>query len=494
MKNNSVKTALEQIARRGVPEETNLWPQIAARFERNTSMKVSLARPFTSLLIALAALVAFSGAVYALGRTLGYLPGVGLVDSSTDIRILSEPVTATRDGISLTIENALVYPDRVELIYTVDGLPADSSGSDPALYCSGAAGDARLQLPNGNILERDRTGKYPQNVYSMKPVYAASVPAEVDQMTLLLDCLPGAKLGTAPENWSLPFQLTPVPAGTQLGEQVIEVEPTAAPVSSTLAETPATAEPAAAAWSEPQVNVSLTRIVPLAERTIFYFSLNTAEEDPALVSIMPASVAVIDSTGTEIPLIGGFAWQPFEHRLGSEFEYASQTKPADGPLTLVIKHAVAYYAPMYVDPPVATAQEMTFHFNAGENPQEGQTWALNQQITVAGITLKITQARAVTFAEIDNPDFVDGSQGYDYGYAFSIQSDPPVSIQPELIVEPDEYQCWLNNNNSLVPESAALEWIQLCRGGKFPQGDISATVLQVGVLLENTWQVVWSPQ
>jgi hypothetical protein len=149
---------------------------------------------------------------------------------------------------------------------------------------------------------------------------------------------------------------------------------------------------------------------------------------------------------------------------------------------------------MYVDPPVATAQEMTFHFNAGANPQEGQTWALNQQITVAGITLKITQARAVTFAEIDNPDFVDGSQGYDYGYAFSIQSDPPVSIQPELIVEPDEYQCWLNNNNSLVPESAALEWIQLCRGGKFPQGDISATVLQVGVLLENTWQVVWSPQ
>lgn len=68
------------------------------------------------------------------------------------------------------------------------------------------------------------------------------------------------------------------------------------------------------------------------------------DKDPSLISILPVSVYVVDSRGLKIPLVVNFTRQPFEHRVGSEFEYTAQSKPADGPLTLVVENVVAYHA------------------------------------------------------------------------------------------------------------------------------------------------------
>lgn len=463
-------------------------------------------RPFMAILTAVLSLLVLSGAAYALSRTLGYTPESGVIDNSTGIRMLAEPVAVTRDGVTLTVSTVFAYNDHIEVVYDVEGITPENDASlsadartAPADFCGGVNvgsppstdGDARLLLPDGTVLERDHTGKFSQNVFSMKPVYSAGLPADATTITFLLDCIPQARRGAAPENWAIPLSLKTVPAGTVVGAPVVEGEPTI------VQPTPEPAKPALPAAQvstapSPVVTITLSKLVPLDTKTVFFFSMDMENKDPSLISIMPVSVYVVDAQGQKIPLIGNFAWQPFEHRVGSEFEFTSQAKPADGPLTLVVENAVAYYAPLYVNPQQATPDEMSFTFDAGEDPQYGQVWNLGNEFVIAGYSLKVLSARSASYEDIQSPRFVDGSQGYDYGYDFSVEADPPVKMQVEMDIMSESPNCWLSNSMSNVPERSSIHYIQLCRG-EYPRGDVRVIIRELSVLLENTWQVVWKP-
>ena len=102
MNDKRMKDALENIARRGVPENINLMPSIATQLKRKSPMTILRTRPVVAMLIALLILLTLSGVAYAIGRSLGYIPGIGIVDQSTPIRTLAEPVSLTRDGITIT--------------------------------------------------------------------------------------------------------------------------------------------------------------------------------------------------------------------------------------------------------------------------------------------------------------------------------------------------------------------------------------------------------
>ena len=60
----------------------------------------------------------------AISRLLGYIPGVGLVDQSAPIRILKEPVSQTRDDITVTVYEAVLTAEKSEINYGVSGHPA----------------------------------------------------------------------------------------------------------------------------------------------------------------------------------------------------------------------------------------------------------------------------------------------------------------------------------------------------------------------------------
>jgi hypothetical protein len=752
VKNNRITNELENIAQRGVPENTNLWPKVAAQLEGNPPMLIPRTRPVMAILLTIFILLLITGAAYALGRTLGYIPSIGLVDNTSGIRVLAEPVAVTRDGATLTISSVFVYNDRLELVYDVKGIAPENDGTQasdtnttPTAFCGGVNigdarnkdGEARLQLPDGTVLERDFTGKYPQNAFAMKPVYAATIPASVTRMTLLLDCIPWARRGAVPEHWSVPFELKSVPAGTVVGAPVIEVQATSAPVATETAvvapvspevasspkvtftlervaqttggpifyirlhvenpdpamvtvfprdvyvidsqgqkiqyinntpysEDPATvweyipaAKPAAGpltlvlndavlkfapqgqatfsfdagqnpqynqtwtlnkefdiagykvtvisaraaifddikdnpeiwdpngspdypegsqgfdngyqfsikpgesvsnlkldilydscgltdirpstpapnlyytqlcrdgypkgnvnvglsslsvlvknvgevSWSpdgtvapvlpKPHVTLKLEKIVPLDSSIVIYFSMDMENKDPSLVSIMPLTAYVIDSQGQKIQLRGNYVWQPFEHRVGSEFEFTTQSKPAAGPLTVVVEKAVAYYAPLHVDPPQAKPSELEFTFDAGEHPQPGQTWALNNTFEIAGYPLRVTSARATTYNEVKstNPDFNFDSQGYEYGYDFIVETDPSVKILVEMAIISESPVCWLNNTVSFTPDRSSIHYIQLCRD-RYPTGNVKVQIWQLTVLMEDTWQAIWKP-
>src|SRR5512134_162777 len=82
MNDNRMKDVLEKIAHRGIPENTNLWPNISARIERKSPMMTLRTRPLVAILIVFLILLVLSSTAYALGRMLGYIPGIGMVEQT----------------------------------------------------------------------------------------------------------------------------------------------------------------------------------------------------------------------------------------------------------------------------------------------------------------------------------------------------------------------------------------------------------------------------
>ncbi|MEP7135987.1 MAG: DUF4179 domain-containing protein [Chloroflexota bacterium] len=474
----------------------------------------SMFRPAWGLafVLALAVLVvSVPGVAAAFGKLLGYQPDVGLVENTGDLRILNEPISMTREGVTLTISYVLVDKDHVEVIYAAQGIPAQNdswqasdSATNPKAFCGGVEvgdtynkeGDPILKLSDGTLLERDLTGKYPQNVFAMKPVYEAKIPANVLEMTFLLKCIPNARLGAVPENWEVPIKLTRVPAGTVVGAPVIEVEQTAI-VSTT--EMPASPSVAASSTKSPAlpapvVNMTLDKVVPIDSGLVFYIRFDVENKNPSLISIMPTDVYVLDANGEKIRPYGNFMWQPSEHRVGSEFEYTLQSKPA-GPVTLVVEKAVAVYDTLSSDPLQATPKEMNFTFNAGDNPQYNQTWSLDQEFQIAGYPIKITSVRAANYDDIKTPELESfgGSQGFEHGYDFLVETDPSVKFQVLMDIMSETYVCTNLIGHLTEPDSSSLHDVELCRGDTYPKGEMLVRFLQLSVLMDNTWQVTWTP-
>ncbi|HEX2997070.1 MAG TPA: hypothetical protein VHP14_19770 [Anaerolineales bacterium] len=474
-----------------------------AKMKSNFLFKPAWAIVFVLILAVL--LATLPGVAAAIGRLIGYVPDVGLVENTGDLRVLAEPVSVAREGITITIDYVYVYADHVELSYSVTGISAQNDGTQaedkdttPTAFCGGVNigevaitdGDARLRLPDGTLLERMFGTKYPQNVFATKPVYEATVPADVMEMTLVLKCIPWARLGAVPENWEVPFKLIPVPEGTVVGAPVIDVPPTSvAPSTVVPATSPVVTGPSIPA---PVVTMTLQKIVPLDSAIIVYISMDMEDRDPSLASIMPVDVYLIDSQGQKIDLIGGYTWQPYEHPARSLFEFRSASKPADGPLTIVVENAVSYYMPLHVDVPQATPEEMSFTFDAGTDPQRGQTWELNDEFTIGGYPLKVTSARAVIWDDVKEPSYIDGSQGFEFGYQFMVASDPSVKMSVKMDIMLETLMCGLSVGDPFIPDESSLLYTQLCRG-EFPKGTVKTTIWELAVLLENTWQTTWTP-
>ena len=210
--------------------------------------------------------------------------------------------------------------------------------------------------------------------------------------------------------------------------------------------TPSTAEPIALDLSAPksvqpfpQVTFTLESVSQTDTGPIFYIRLNVENPSSLMVSAFPRDAYVIDALGQKITLVNNTR-APGD--LSTVYEYIPSAKPADGALTLVVADAVMKYAP---------ASDTLFTFDVGENPQPGQTWDVNQAVNIAGYTVGLVSARAITFADIkDNPyiwdpnggpDYPDGSQGFDNGYQFAFNFDAPVSNVTMDIVSDS---CWLS--------------------------------------------------
>jgi hypothetical protein len=321
----------------------------------------------------------------AIREALGYVPGFGVVHTS-GLRMLAEPVSVTREGITVTIKSVIADSEQTSVSYEITGLnlPPMDPGSTPDP--NACAAQPSLRLPDGKeITPIGGGGMFTENSFDGGDQYP-SLPEDADTATLVFPCLPGTMPGTAPENWVIPFRLVRSSS-----------TPTVFPVQ--LVDTPTieNAAPTGSAQANPflgQISIALAGFVEVDDGFILMGTVRTSSDRYQIDPFFPpGAIEIRDATGADIPAemadVGSFRL-PGNGSAPSSWAYKIRGKNFQGQLTLSLK----WVAVSPVDP-------IVFNVDVGAHPQVGQTWTLNQPLDLLGVEAIVQTAEYVERTDID---------------------------------------------------------------------------------------------
>ena len=382
-------TILDEVAADFIPGDLNLLPTLIP-VDSKGSHKLSLkAHPVLTIIIVVLALTLVTGVVYAIGRSLGYIPGFGLVERGSPIRVLAEPAISTRDGVSVAVVRAYLSEDRTSMEYQVYGVPHGAYPEGEAV--NGCIKPAYLQLPDGTTMDVSQ---------AMPPV-----PLDVNIAVFVLPCVFNTLPGTVPENWMIPVRFIPAPADLTV-MPVIEIVPSPSPESSS--SVTETAIP------------NLLEISKVLDIGTTYVILGMQKYDVSKDAQFPAGswwvdrgIQVTDANGISVPLSypqdidmtivpEGESWTPWNFEIDKTTAF---------PITIENKGTVIS--------PLGISEKASFEFETGEDLSAGKEWKINKDFSLGGHSLHLEKASF-------------DPRG---GFAFSFTSDPGAgnnSIQMEI--------------------------------------------------------------
>jgi hypothetical protein len=99
--------------------------------------------------------------------------------------------------------------------------------------------------------------------------------------------------------------------------------------------------------------------------------------------------------------------------------------------------------------------------------------------------------RAGNINDLGPFDLPGDSEGFDYGYDFTVEADPSVKMQTWLDILSESPMCGPGLKDSNLPASSTFHSMPLCKG--YPTGNVRVTIMELSVLVENNWRVVWAP-
>lgn len=453
MKQKSYREILDSVASDSLKERANLWPQIAAQLERKSFMKTLHTRPLLAVVLTLLTLLALTGVAYAIGKSLGYIPGLGVVDQNTPLRVLAVPVSQTRDGVTVTVEKGTRDAQKTILRVSVDG--TDANGGP---YCDSPS--KLLRLADGTTLEEN--GGYGNIGDLSKPGYTdiitfPALPAGSDDATLEIPCLWRV---TKPEDWKIPLHF--VPADGVGVNPVIEL-PFATPTTQATFET---VQPTESSYG---ISLALEKVVPLDDGYLLIGSLHWTDK---IVNVGPYfdnshNIHAVDANGQIVALEepDQSAWDLLPAveagNLITQWIYKISGKQHAWPLTLTTNA----YADMSANVP--------FTFNPGPNPQKGQVWQLGQELTVNGHVIRLISA---TWQECG---------GSIASLEFETVSDDPAVIGldiEDILYRSEQHLCGGGGENPAVVYCEAL--------ASEPR---TLTITSIRLLIPGPWQVTWQP-
>lgn len=383
MKNDRMKDALENIARRGVPENMNLWPNISVQLDKRRSLMQTIrTRPVLIIVIVAFALLALSGVVYAIGKSLGYIPGVGLIEQSAPLRVLAEPVSVTREGVTVTVKDAVLSADKTVLLINVEGVSRDAYPTDESIGCMG---NANLHLADGTILEGGHIGAGGWTHFENRLEYGA-IPANINEAVLTFDCIGFTKSGALPENWEIPLRFAPAPPDMTVAP-VIELS---TPVAAITPAANATGKPVLSnTMTINGITLTLEKFVEVEEGYQLYGILDLSKLS------LPAQgyfntmrlLTLTDANGNRIPF-EEVRSEPQESIVYDPTKvswiYRTNQKAFAGPLVLSLSSVEMEITP-----------QTPFELDLGSNPQIGQTWEINRDLNFEGYTVRLLSAQLV---------------------------------------------------------------------------------------------------
>ncbi len=409
-------------------------------------MQTLRTRPALAIVIAILALLLLTGVAYAISRLTGYIPGIGLIDQSAPVRVLSGPVSQTRDGITLTVQNAVLTSDKTVIVFALGGVQWNMFPHDENI--SGCSGMAEVRLPDGTHLQLSEGGG---GAGQSRLVYGP-IPANINEVTLFLPCIQGTLPGKAPEDWEVPLRFVGAPPDMTV-MPVIEIVPTDS-VTPTAEGT-----------------LSITKVLDIGDNYILFGEFHPSESPANGQWNQTGAVKIIDGKGQDLFYTMPQDIMPPTPTSPSAEVWAYQiSKNFTPPITII-------YPGIYIRP-VGQPKSFEFEFDAGSAPQPGQEWILNQPFTLDGLTIHLASIS------------VD-SQG---GYGFTFDSPSPFSLFAE-------------NSNILSVEGVDIAGYTPVGGGggpghitqtyeTLPAGKLSITfnIQHLSSGSKRDWKVQWSPE
>jgi hypothetical protein len=460
MKGNRMKDALENIARRSVPENTDLWPNISARLERKSPLMTLRTRPLAAILIALLTLLVLSSAAYALGRMLGYIPGIGLVEQTSSLRTLEASVPLEREDIRVTVMNVIASLTGTSVRFQVEWLTPPPTVGDFDTSCQGTPS---LILPDGTILSVvQTTDKFLVDGPGSDAGYGyvmefAPVPADQSDVTFFYPCINPIVPGPLPRDWQIPIHLIPAPEGMALPVVTMPATEAATHSNPTLPAVDPTH----------RIAVSIDSFVPMNDGYLLIGSLQWSANDYPAYGVKPIPfmhyLNVLDSTGQEV------SWQEiYENVKPQNEEYRSYW-------------AISVLSKNFAPPLMITMnavevqiQPVAFQFDAGSAPQAGQSWDIRQDIQIVDSLAHIVKANLISS---------DGDLNFQVDVQVDANTIGDVHINTPL------NQCMGGGGGYPTERGGMLQiYVPICRPD-LPPGIVKMQV--TGAVLWGQWQVSW---
>ncbi len=362
-------------------------------------MQTLRARPAFVILLAFLALLLLTGVAYAIGRLTGFIPGVGFVQKDA-LRVLAEPVSKTREGITVSIEQVFADPERTIVIYKTEGLTIAAANSQGEGGGNPFGSVQLLRLPDGSKLEEftGYSGTPEPLLESIKteggwPNYVARlvyppILSNVNELTLIIPVLQNMPAGAAVENWEITFQLKPAPADIAYAP-VIEFTPVPQEPTPVIGETGA---PELSNLSKVNgVTLQLDNVIELEDGYVFTGNLTWDDAlFPTGKGMISEAVSPVltDAGGQNIPMEEvPLDWSNQEHK--ALWSYRTNSKAFAGPLTL----SVSSIKTTLITPPI------DFAVDFGADPQIGQIRDVNQNFVVEGHSIRLQSIELVTLPE-----------------------------------------------------------------------------------------------
>jgi hypothetical protein len=436
--------------------------------QSRSRMRARLAWGLAAATILLLAGVLIAGpqnVVSALQKILGYIPGIGIVQPGS-IRVLAEPVTLTRDGITVTLEQVVADSTQTIVVYKAEGLSvavANSNG-EGGPFCSGTES---VRLPDGEGPAFGGGGAKGWGSGYRSTLKYAAIPPEVNDAEFLIPCLMDMPPGKAPEDWRIPFRLVPAPPDMTVFP-VEEISASAPEV------TPLPGAPTPESGLARGITLSLENAVSLDDGYLLTGRLLWDSNIYSSVMDDMAGWKLTDADGKEVPfeqqrVILNSPVEPGSY----PWEMKVKGKSFRGPLRLAMESAQV----MLVNP-------VFFSFDPGSAPMEGKEWTINRDFEVLGLSVKILSARFLS----------DTSR---QGFEFTVRADPGIA---SLYIGYDTYekQTGFDTKENVDANSSsdsrpgpdgtilADAWVDVNIIGK-----VNLSIEQIS--LAGPWVAVWNP-
>ena len=361
----------------------NLWLTIVQKQEESHRNKPVFGR-LKPVLISMMIVIIVGLAVTVIGpeniaqafsKLQGYLPGIGFVQSDGDVLYLENPISVEESGITLTINQVRADEKNVVLNYEF----SDLSDQPACHYINNL-----LLLPNGREYLPTSGGSVAGTNREQKQLYFQPLPQGVRTFTLVVANEKNISFGCeGPEEWQIEVTLKPRPEGETL-TQVIQREDLQI-ITPDIIKTREKPSNNKISFDPSTIIFSIDKVAILEDSYVVSGHFDYTNPDPKNMWIMMkidySDIKVLDAN-EKIITIQETANDTSDD---NSFVFKFDKDNIKNPISIDIQSAIVTVNFLRGD---------TFTFDAGQHPEVGQSWQVNQKMDLMGYEVNIESVTA----------------------------------------------------------------------------------------------------